>query len=92
MPYKGIWLMTKKMRRVHYLASQMLDSSTEMDHAYSRPHQLLIECDLGLGRCHLREEGRERLDEIEESYCTALAGSLDCITEGGLLTSTHLDG
>lgn len=34
---------------------------------YPRPHQLLVEGNLGFRSCHLREEGRERFDEIEES-------------------------
>jgi len=69
MPYRGIWLMTRKMRSVHYPVSVPCLIDAGIWCSYSCPHQLLVEGNLGLGRCHLREEGRKGFDEIEESDC-----------------------
>lgn len=40
----------------------------EDEQGEGRPHQLLVEGDLGLRLLNLREERHERLDEVEESY------------------------
>jgi hypothetical protein len=66
MPYSGIWLMTRKMRRVHCSCFSPV-SSPVAGFSYSCPHQLLVKGDLGLWCSHLREEGRERFDQIEEA-------------------------
>jgi len=69
-PYRGIWLMTKKMRRVNY-RSVLLESVSglprELKATYTCPHQLLVKGHLGLRSCHLREEGRKGLDQVKEA-------------------------
>lgn len=45
--------------------------------AYPSPHELLVERHLvGLGGGHLREEGREGFDQIEEAYCWHVSNQL----------------
>lgn len=44
---------------------------------YPSPHELLVERHLvGLGGSHLRKEGRERFDQIEEAYCWYVSDQL----------------
>jgi hypothetical protein len=37
--------------------------------SYPSPHELLVERHLGLRGGHLREEGREGLDQVKKAYC-----------------------
>ena len=40
---------------------------------YARPHELLVEGNLGLRGCHLREEGRKRFNQIEKTNYSPLS-------------------
>lgn len=44
----------------------------EDEEGESRPHQLLVEGDLGLRLLNLREERHERLDQVKESNCQTI--------------------
>ena len=93
MPYSGIWLMTRKIISVN--CGFCLVSGGQCDVfgcPYSRPHELLVEDDLGVGRRHLREVGRERMDEIEEAYCTTVVSSVYSTAAGAeRRENPHLD-
>ena len=59
MPYRGIWLMTKKMRRVSYeirrSVIRLLSRFIAKQAAYPRPHEFLVEGCLGFRGCHFRK-------------------------------------
>ena len=74
MPYSGIWLMTKNMSRVNYGSVSVAGSYCDRTSSYPRPHELLVEGNLCLRGCHLRKEGRERFNEVEEAYCGRVSG------------------
>lgn len=67
---------------------------------YARPHELLVEGNLGLRGCHLRKEGRKRFDQIEETdyspisvFCKAIEPLNRCCRAIAWrsLTSAHDD-
>ena len=72
-PYRGIWLMTKKMRSVNCARNLLVPKANasrfegDFRGTYASPHQLLVEGHLGLRSCHLREEGRKGLDQVKKA-------------------------
>jgi hypothetical protein len=69
MPYRGIWLMTKKIKSVSCpVLSNLAVSMRVLEPPYPCPHHFLIERYFALGSCHLRKEGRKRFYQVEEAY------------------------
>jgi len=70
MPYRGIWLMTRKINSVSWplVSTYELESASSII-SYPCPHHFLIERHFALRSCHLRQERRKRFYQIEKAYC-----------------------